>query len=384
MKIWVIGREFPTEENHQRGSFELDQAKMLAGEFQTFYPAVDIHSVRHWRKWGLVKNKEGKLEIWNYNFPVGRLPKKFQRKIYWKLFAALLKKMEKEGLPDVIHVHYPAMTDYRIIEPYVSKGVRIVSTEHWTKVLKKKLTKEELDSLNWFSRYSTMICVGEKLRDSVQELTGTDKKISVIPNIYAPYFQRKKGKPDEKKEFCFVAAGRLEKEKQFDLLIEAFSEAFRDCPQVVLRIAGAGKEYPVLKNMVMEMKMGEQIFLMGNKTNREVAWLMQNSAVLVCSSNIETFGVPVIEAMACGIPFIATENLGFRVGLSEKCGRIVHGDRESLAEAMQEIYHNYDSYDSEYIVRTAEKYFSSHAVMHQLKEVYCGKTDLVSCSDVEF
>ena len=128
--------------------------------------------------------------------------------------------------------------------------------------------------------------------------------------------------------------------------------------------------------------MESQIQMLGTKRRHEIAALIRDSDALVCPSRLETFGVPVIEAMACGKPFIATEGLGFRTGLTEECGCIVQGSTESLASAMRYVYENYQQYDAAYISGIAQKYFSEEAVLARLKEVYDGEYNLVSTSSV--
>ena len=170
MKIWVIGREYPSLLNGMRGTFEIEQARMLSEEYQVYYPAVDLHSVRHWRKWGMVKKMDGNVKVWQYHFPVGKVPEKIFAWVYWWLLGHVLKLMEKEGLPDVIHVHYPAMFNSNLLEPYKKKNIKIVCTEHWSKVMKQELNEKERKQLQWFvENTDTFICVGEKLRDSVKK-----------------------------------------------------------------------------------------------------------------------------------------------------------------------------------------------------------------------
>lgn len=74
MKLWMIGREYPSEFNKMRGSFELEQAKMLSQVYDVIYPSVDLRSIRHWRKWGINSFANDKLKLYRYDFPVGKCP----------------------------------------------------------------------------------------------------------------------------------------------------------------------------------------------------------------------------------------------------------------------------------------------------------------------
>lgn len=384
MKIWVIGREYPTQKNRMRGSFELEQAVMLAKEYQIFYPYVDLHSVRHWRKWGFVETKEDGVTICRYNVPVGKVPKRIKNRIQNLCWEKLLKKMEKNGIPDIIHVHYPAMFYYPVLEPYIEKGTKIVCTEHWTQVLKKQLTSSELLSLKWFTENASFICVGEKLKQSVEELTETAKHIYVIPDTYPSFFYPGTVDRTQKETFEFIAIGRLVQVKKFDILLEAFQKVFAGNESVTLKIVGDGEEREKLQTYVSQNDLDRQVMFLGTKKRREIAALIRDSDALVCASSLETFGVPVIEAMACGKPFVATKALGFRTGLSEKCGCIVEENAEAIADGIRYVYQNYRNYDPEYISGMAQKYFSEEAVSRSLKEVYDGAGDLVSDASFQF
>lgn len=382
MRIWVIGRDYPTQQNNMRGSFELEQAAILAAENEVFYPYVDLHSIRHQRKWGTVVKKENRVKLYRYNLPVGKVPKELFESIERFCWRYILKQMEKEGMPDIIHVHYPAMFWYPLLFPYMSRGVKIVCTEHWSQVMLKKLEPQELESLKWFSENAEFICVGEKLKQSVQELTRTMHPLHVIPDAYPSFFYSPSVERMKKENFQFIAIGRLVREKRFDTLIQAFAQTFAQDTSVTLRIAGDGEEREYLKQIIQRFNMESQIQMLGTKRRHEIAALIRDSDALVCPSRLETFGVPVIEAMACGKPFIATEGLGFRTGLTEECGCIVQGSTESLASAMRHVYENYQQYDAAYISGIAQKYFSEEAVLARLKEVYDGEYNLVSTSSV--
>ena len=75
MNILIIGRGIPTEQNPKLGIFEMDQAKALAGiGNKVKYFAVDLRSIRKWRKWGLIKGESDGVKWYVYNLPVGPFP----------------------------------------------------------------------------------------------------------------------------------------------------------------------------------------------------------------------------------------------------------------------------------------------------------------------
>lgn len=270
MVIWVIGRNYPLPDNEMNGSFELEQAKMLAryGN-EVYYLACSLHPIKR------IKNKGG-VQTWHEdNVQVTVLSAFSTPRVYpiyfvgsrnrqWqKLFNAVEKNYKA---PDVIHIHYPAMLMIAdSLRDYHDKGVRVVATEHWTKVLGKKLDSIELKE---FKKYSNVldhiICVGSPLKKSVKELIGMNGE--VIPNIVNGLF-----KPTNKRheEFRFVAVGRLIKLKQFDKIIEAFCDCFLGQKDITLTIIGGGKEMDNLQKIVTVRQAENQVKLLGSQTRRK-------------------------------------------------------------------------------------------------------------------
>ena len=70
MNIWVIGRNYPSKENKMSGSFELEQAKLLAKHGnQISYIAAVFHPVRKIKKWGYYNFQDGVVKVFTYSVP---------------------------------------------------------------------------------------------------------------------------------------------------------------------------------------------------------------------------------------------------------------------------------------------------------------------------
>ena len=142
MRILVVGRDFPTKENHMMGSFEYDQAKMLVRNgHKVYYLFVDLRSLRHWRKFGFVKQEVDGVSVVAMNIPIGRaLPADVRDRLYAPLRKYQMKMFCRYfGTPDVVYVHYPALYPYEIFAPVQALGARVVGAEHWSKVQNRDL-----------------------------------------------------------------------------------------------------------------------------------------------------------------------------------------------------------------------------------------------------
>lgn len=373
MNIWVIGRSYPTPKNRMCGSFELEQAKMLAnhGHHVTYMAAV-LHPFKYIKKWGIAHFQDENVQIYTDSvfFAPERMhmhPAGILESMWKKLFAAAERE---QGVPDIIHIHYPGMNGFpSTVAAYKEKGVRIVTTEHWTKVLTDSMDTFQRKQLIEFSQLADeILCVGEPLKKAIREITHTNKNITVVPNIVSDLFQPAPDK-DAKGTFHFIAVGRLVPVKQMDLLAETFAKTFKDSPNVVLDIVGGGSERKKIEAIIREHGASNQIFLNGTLSREETAQKVAQSDCLICFSRLETFGVPVIEAWACGIPAIGTDALGFMEYFNDNLGYIVpHNDTGALSNAMKDVLTK--SFDCKYIHDFAIKRFGEDAVYDRLLQIY--------------
>ena len=371
MYVWVIGKAIPSKKNNMYGSFEFEQASMLAKHgVKVIYVGLDFRPFHRWRKWGMHREQFGEVCAYEFDLPIRPIPF-FQNKIEQFFCRNLYRKIEREqGTPDLIHVHFPALRSYYIHEEYQKRGVKIFATEHWTQVQRKELPHWCRKNLNWFvGNADVFACVGEPLKESIIEYTGSNKEIMVIPNIINHEFRYIPQEPKE--HFSFIGVGRLVQVKRFDLMIEAFARAFPNNKDIELVIAGGGEKYANLKKQIRGLGVEERIRLLGVLSRAETAQEVQKADALICASNFETFGVPIIEAWACGKPVIGTDALGFLEYMNEELGYIVeHDNLPQMIDAMKNLYERREQFDPAYISEFAVSHFGEDAVANQLIALY--------------
>ena len=372
MKIWVIGRGYPTPANKMWGSFELEQAKMLARNgYEVSYIALTLSFFNRKTPRGLKTFKEDNVVIHTYShfyFPgkIGIYLKHFEDTCWRKLFE---RAEDKSGKPDIIHIHYPSMiSSINEIEKYRKQGVRLFVTEHWSRVLIDNLKKHELARLQYYSSHANcFISVSNILQEAVKKLTRIEVPMKVIPNIVSPCFFKKIEKRKDNR-FTFVAIGRLVSLKQFDVIIEQFQKSFIGNKNVELKIVGSGPECRNLKKLAKDCS---KIYFMGERSLDRVAEEITNADVLVSYSKYETFAAPVAEAWACGKPVIVSDKSGVASFANEQNSLVVISNSENeLSRAMKKIYNNYDKYNSKIISTFAKEHFSDSAIINSLCDIY--------------
>lgn len=122
----------------------------------------------------------------------------------------------------------------------------------------------------------------------------------VIPNPVAqPPFDRRVSADQLK----FVAVGRLERQKGFDLLLEAFALAAEKLPSARLVIFGDGPERPALKNLADRLGISSRIGMPGT-TRTPQEWLAAGN-IFVLSSRFEGFPNVLLEALVTGMATVS-------------------------------------------------------------------------------
>ncbi|HUT93865.1 MAG TPA: glycosyltransferase family 4 protein [Thermoguttaceae bacterium] len=135
-----------------------------------------------------------------------------------------------------------------------------------------------------------------------------------------------------------MGMGRLAPEKGFDVLIGAFARSAAELPDWGLVILGEGSERATLESIVAELGLQDRVCLPGVVDDPFSA--LRRADVFVLSSRSESFGNALVEAMACGLPVVATKCWSRSPGLVRDGvdGVLVPADDvDALAGAMSEL-----------------------------------------------
>lgn len=216
--------------------------------------------------------------------------------------------IEKNGIPDIIHVHtfWPGKLAIWIKENY---DIPYVVTEHSSGFVRDLYSQKILDiAAKAYINSKHNFAVSKSLCKLLKNKFNTS--FEFVPNVVDTTFFRQTDNAKNKTEFVFLNIAHLNKNKNQSGLIQAFSKQFKGNLKYKLEIVGGGEEFTNLSNLINELGVENQVRMLGRKSREEVRAIIQRSDCFVLSSLHETFGVVLIEAMSCGLPVLSTKSGG--------------------------------------------------------------------------
>jgi GalNAc-alpha-(1->4)-GalNAc-alpha-(1->3)-diNAcBac-PP-undecaprenol alpha-1,4-N-acetyl-D-galactosaminyltransferase len=155
-----------------------------------------------------------------------------------------------------------------------------------------------------YHRADAVVVQTEAAAQWFRKWLGKGPPVSVIPNPVVLISELRRSPLQVPKPFM-LAAGRLVPQKGFDVLIRAFALAAPECGQLRLAIAGDGPAAQALRDLVAELRLENRVLFLGNV--RELQTLMSQAEGFILSSRYEGFPNVLLEALASGLPVVATD-----------------------------------------------------------------------------
>ena len=252
--------------------------------------------------------------------------------------VALLRKTIESTTPDIV-ISFLRITNIITILALLGTKYPLVVTEHNdVKVFSYSIVWETLRRLTY--RFSTLVVSVSKGVDSGFDPLPKSKR-AVIYNPIVIKDDRQVDKLPESVDFTkkwLISMGRLEKQKGFDLLLQAFHQVASRFPDWQLLILGRGESLQQLEKMRDDLNLSNQVVFTGALNNPFA--ILKKAKIFVMASRNEGFPMAHGEALACGLPVIATNCPS---GPSEMIRQGVDGilvpnrDTKALALAMESL-----------------------------------------------
>jgi len=260
------------------------------------------------------------------------------------IFPKVEVKKALDGFcPDVVHVQVSDPIGLSVVWYARKHNIPVVTTEHnqpdvFTDPLKVPgLVKKPVNFLltSYFrNRQSKSDFVTMPTEKAIKELIwsrGTEFPVPVAavsngvdltdfkPGKVSKEIYKKYSIPEGRPIILYV--GRVDPEKKVGVIIDAFNKARVEMPTAILVIVGDGVDKVRLTNKVKKMGLAEDVRFVGRVVPPDLYELYKLGDVFATASEIETQGIVLIEAAACGLPLIAVD----KGAVSEVCANEENG-----------------------------------------------------------
>jgi glycosyltransferase involved in cell wall biosynthesis len=188
-----------------------------------------------------------------------------------------------------------------------------------------------------YRRADAVVVQTERIAQWFRARLWCPKRVVVIPNPIGRPAEKTRTDPSTLKPFI-LGAGRLVHQKGFDVLIRAFGLVATSVPRLRLAIAGEGPELQQLRRLAASLGLESRVLFLGNVTN--LSDLMRSAQAFVLSSRYEGFPNVLLEALASGVPAIATDcsDAAREILANGKYGLLVScGDIDALGAAIASL-----------------------------------------------
>lgn len=260
-------------------------------------------------------------------------------------YVRIKRILQREAF-DVFHLHEPltpSLTWWALLHARMQPQAVTVGTFHayherpnWLYTHSRPIFGK------FFRRLDSLIAVSEAAYDFAHRLFPGDYRI--IPNgVDLSRFGRDRhlAEDDPDRPLTILFVGRLDKRKGFQTLLEAYLRLKPDYPRLRLRVVGPFTP----RECAPYQKIAEAQFVTGIEfvgyVSPERLPTFYHQADIFCAPSLgyESFGIVLLEAMAAGLPVVASDIAGYRTVLSDgQEGRLIPpGQTECLAEAVRQL-----------------------------------------------
>ena len=382
LHILIMPSWYKTPETPVLGTFFEEQARALIKEghkvgilYPEYTPPGELFSGSNRERFDFYMDNG--IPTFNVKTQAG-IPK--LRRLSYRQFGKAVnvifdEYVENFGRPDIIHAHsifHAGIAGFHLAK--INK-IPFIITEHLTAFLMGYINnKIDIEvSREIFEYADNAIIVSHNFRKDLEKhINLPDKTFSVIHNlvneIFLDTFSPKSYTPGE--TFHFFTNSFLLPRKNIKMIIDSINLLVKKNLDVHLTVGGEGPLADELREYSRFLGLEKNVRFTGKLWRNEVKQEVDKCHAFVLSSQYETFGVVLIESLACGRPVVTTDSGGPRDFIHPEHGIIVDQSLEAFANGMEKIMLNYNQYDQKAIREYCKTNFNEHKIAGQMMELY--------------
>ncbi|MEJ7817590.1 MAG: glycosyltransferase [Thermoleophilaceae bacterium] len=280
--------------------------------------------------------------------------------------AAAIWRLRRGGWrPDVVHAHVYSAALPALAIGLVSRAP-VAVTEHYTGFTRGLITGYERSLARFaFERADVVGPVSDELAGHLSRIAPKARMVTVANVVDTEAFAPPAQPHPPGGEPRLLNIGALAEKKGHIHLLEAMTEL----EGARLDIVGDGELRTDLERRVGELGLGDRVRFLGERPKQEVAQRMRDADLFLLPSLAENLPVVLIEAMASGLPSVATRVGGVPEMLDSESGRLVApGDPHAFARAVRSALDN--DFDPQAMAARARERYGYEAISGRWTEIY--------------
>jgi glycosyltransferase involved in cell wall biosynthesis len=368
VKVLFITTAYPTEEAPVAGVFVKEHALAAAEHVDVAVLHLDRRPGRHGvARPARVASEE--LPTWRVTYPWTPVPVSVAAH-----FAAAYRgwsSVRRSGFePDLLHAHF-----FLAGVPAILLGRRarkpVVVTEQWSVFLPEdpaELTRPLRAAARFaFQRASVVLPASDALRRGI-EAQGIHAQFEVVPNVVDTSIF---GQGTAPRNGRLLAVGLLYEAKGYEYLLEALAILRREGRDVELDVVGDGPGRDDYARLALDLGLDGHVVFHGVVPKAEVARRMREASLFVLTSRYDNNPCVLIEAMASGLPAVATAVGGIPEVVDDRSGMLATPrDPRSIADTIARALDGIERWDRAAIARAAASRFGRAEIGRRLASVY--------------
>ncbi len=284
-----------------------------------------------------------------------------------------LKKLKIS--PNISHIHVLSRTAIPALYLYFRYKTPFIITEHWSRYMKDSgqlnnpLHKRFIQfTLN---RAKHLTAVSQFLLQTILNKGFTCKNSSILYNVVDTSTFTIQPKTSSKKRIIHISTFE-DRSKNLKGMIRAIQLLNHRFTPFELLMVGDGEDLGMIKEYVSELGLTDVVSFTGMiEDKHHVASLLSQSDLLLLFSRYETMSVVAAEALACGVPVVATKMGALPEIVLPEFGILVDNENETqLCEAIYKVLTQPELFNRDEMRKFALANFSEEAIRIRLLELY--------------
>ncbi|MFN2745616.1 MULTISPECIES: N-acetyl-alpha-D-glucosaminyl L-malate synthase BshA [Bacillus] len=295
--------------------------------------------------------------------------------------ASKMAEVAKREQLDVLHAHYavPHAISAFLAKQMLDGNIKTVTTLHGTDITVLGYDPSLKDLIKFAIESSDRVtAVSSALAAQTYDLIKPDKKIETIYNFVDERVYVKQDRHSLKEQYgispeekVVIHVSNFRQVKRVQDVIHVFSRIVKHL-QAKLLLVGDGPEMTVICQLVRQLGLKDDVLFLGKQDSLEELYAISDLKLLL--SEKESFGLVLLEAMACGVPCIGTNIGGIPEVIKDgTSGYLVNvGDVDDAAEKAVRLltddglHHRF----AQAALKNIKERFSSGSIISQYEDIY--------------